>query len=114
MNQRSSNFHSRIDARSLDLHDLVAKKITLKPELLEIAKSNIQQWRLLHQDQSSKTEPYYLKEWEDIINQGVEKVCIFLRDNSEYAKEMRQSSPFAGILSDDERLEIFQKWKENS
>ena len=114
MSQGYSNYHTRLDARSLELHVLVSNKIKSNPQLLEIAKANIQRWRLLHQNKYDKKEPYYLQVWEDIISQGVEKVCAFLQDESEYAKEMRQSSPFAGILSDEERLEIFKKFNENS
>jgi hypothetical protein len=95
--------HSRLDERSLALHQLVAKKLQADPTLLAKARANVRRWQRGDGGSSSA-----LVEWERILRGRVDQVAEFLVERSERATRLRQSSPFAGILTDDERLAIYE------
>ena len=42
-------------------------------------------------------------EWEIILKCDVEMICKFIVQKSDHLQELRQSSPFSGILTEDER-----------
>ena len=96
------------DFRSLDIHTLIADKIVHDPDLvINRAISNISRWKALND-----TPQPYLDEWLEIINKGPEFLIEFLKSTSEDGQRLRSSSPFTGILSEQERLEIFNKYSD--
>jgi hypothetical protein len=51
-----------------------------------------------------------MQEWLDLINSSsLEQVLEFLVDDSENARRLRQSTPFAEILTQEERRRILEK-----
>lgn len=59
-----------------------------------------------------RTLPEALREWENILNSySFEDVLILLKEDSENAKRLRSSSPFTWILTEEERIKIFIKYK---
>ena len=92
--------HEWIDRRSLALHAAVAEKLAAQPQLLDVARANIARWR--------KTGPApALCEWEDLIERmPLPRLLEILRSPSEPARRLRQSSPFAGVLSPEEHQAI--------
>ncbi len=95
--------HTRLDERSLALHQLVARKVLADPALLNKARANMRRWRDNNGAPSSA-----LAEWEQILNNPVDQVARFLVERSEKAIRLRQSSPFTGILTEAERLAIYE------
>lgn len=56
----------------------------------------------------------WLKRWQEKINEGVGAVLKVLASEDPEAVELRQNSPFAGVLSQSQRkkiLESFTRWK---
>ncbi len=98
--------HQEIDARSLALHRLVAEKIRRDPMLLRIAKANVDRWRA-----RATPNDQYLTEWERLIEAGVETALAVVTEDSEKASALRQSSPFAGILTTSERTAFLKAWR---
>lgn len=96
------------DFRSLELHSLIAKKLEEDPSLVQIAIANIARWK----KQNDFPQPY-LDEWLEIINSGQESLLNFLRSTSYDGQRLRSSSPFPGILTSQERNEIFERYKKN-
>ncbi len=94
--------HGRLDERSLALHQLVAEKVQADPALLDKARGNIRRW----QEANGSLSPPQA-EWEQILSGPVDEITAFLVERSERATRLRQSSPFAGILTEDERRAIF-------
>ena len=94
--------HSRLDERSLALHRLVVEKVQADPALLDKAQENVRRWQ-----EASGSPSLALAEWEEILSAPVDQVAAFLVERSERATRLRQSSPFAGILTEDERRAIF-------
>ncbi len=97
--------HNRLDERSLALHRLVAEKVRAAPELLDLARENLRRW----QDAQGTASPAYA-EWAQILASPASHVLALLAERSERATRLRQSSPFAGILSQEERREIYESY----
>jgi hypothetical protein len=96
--------HEWIDRRSLALHEAVAAKLEASPELLGVARSNLARW-LAHRQTAA------LREWQTLLDErSVDQIVRLLRSDDETARRMRQSSPFAGVLSARERLAILQHY----
>lgn len=93
--------HQRIDARSLALHEAIAAKIDADPGRrgLAEARANCQRWLRQHSTPAHE-------EWAAILENDWEQVRAVLLQESEEGQRLRQSSPFAGILSTTERLAI--------
>jgi hypothetical protein len=45
----------------------------------------------------------WISEWRDVLDRGPDAVRRTLLDQSPHGHDMRQMTPFAGLLSDDER-----------
>lgn len=99
--------HKEIDERSLAMHRLVAEKIRNDPALFEKAKMTLTRWRTTV---CTNSQPY-LEEWESLMNRGMETCLAVAVEDSERARALRQSSPFAGILSNEERLTFLKTWQ---
>ncbi|GAA3664816.1 helix-turn-helix domain-containing protein [Microbacterium marinilacus] len=96
--------------RSLWLHRAVVGKLVLEPDrVLEKASENIARWRGRHRPDGKAVQ--YLDEWEQLISDGVEAVAKVLVDTGERARELRQNSPFAGVLSDRQRTQILDSFR---
>jgi hypothetical protein len=99
--------HQELDARSLALHRLVAQKIQRDPTLLRIAKTNLARWRT----RATPNDLHYLREWERLLEVGLDAALAVATEDSERASALRQSSPFAGILTPSERITFLKAWK---
>jgi hypothetical protein len=95
--------HMRLDARSLALHCLVARKIVSNPALVEQARGNLLRWKA----QAAVPLPSYFEEWERILRRRPEEVAGFLTSMTEEAIRLRQSSPFATLLRPEERAKVY-------
>ncbi len=96
---------TRTDLRSLEYHKLIAKKLIKEPKNWNIVYSNLK-------NQCNNTSAY--KEWETLINSKTKRAIIdILCEQSENSQRLRSSSPFLGILTDDERLRVFNSFKIN-
>jgi hypothetical protein len=95
--------HAWIDRRSLALHEAVAARLEAHPELLDVARRNLARW-LSHGTQGA------LLEWQALLDRvSVSEVVTLLRSESETAARLRQSSPFAGVLTPEERRAILRR-----
>ena len=101
-----TNDHTRIDERSFALHVCVAEKLTADPSLLDIARQNIGRWQ-----SASDTASPALAEWQQILDGSLADVIALLTERSERATRLRQSSPFAGVLTETERLAIYAGYR---
>lgn len=99
--------HQLIDARSLALHRAVAAKLRQNPELFERSRQTLQRWR---STVSPSSQPY-LETWEALMNQGLEATLAVALEDSERAAALRQSSPFAAVLTNQERFALLKAWR---
>jgi len=97
--------------RALWLHRAVAGKIVQNPtSVLAAAASNLRRLRLLHPEGAAWE---WLDRWEVVLGDGVEAVLDALTSSAEYAAELRRATPFAGILTEDERARILESFAES-
>ena len=94
--------HQRLDARSLALHGLIARKILADPALITQARATLMRWRA----QAPEPMAPYL-EWERILEGTPEEIAAFLTSTTETATRLRQSTPFTGSLTPEERSLFF-------
>jgi hypothetical protein len=99
--------HRVLDARSLALHCRIAQKLMADPSVLETARRNLRAW----QRKAAGEQPHYLQEWERILARPRAEVAALITEQSENAARLRQSSPFAGVLSTVERRRIYDAFR---
>jgi len=94
--------HRRSDRRSLAYHRAIARR--LRRFMVDAARRRVWQWQ-----QEDRIDPRYAQAWLDILDGTVAEVRAALREDSPHMRDLRQSSPFAGMLSEAERRKIFQE-----
>ncbi len=90
--------HHRRELQSLEMHRRIAERIERDPEaVLGKARANLAAWLARHQ--GSALEPVF-REWMELItNTSPSGIAAFIVSDDERATRMRQSSPFAGVLT---------------
>jgi hypothetical protein len=101
--------HRLIDERSLALDRLTSAKIAANPALVEKARANVRRWL---RGCSPSVRPVLL-EWESILGGPTDALLALLTATDERAARLRQSSPFAGILSTKERTTILRDFQQH-
>ena len=100
------NKQKRSDERSLALHQMIAEKLRRMPSLWQIPQDNISRWK----ERKGHLSPA-ICEWERILNTKTrEEILVLIASDSEESIRLRSSSPFTGILSEDERARIFESY----
>lgn len=100
---------TRDQLRSLWLHRAVAGRVALDPvSVLNLARANSE--RLLRIHPTGGTAQW-LGQWQKIIDQGPEAVMDTLTSRSQLAVDLRQSSPFARVLTEAERQSVLRAFR---
>jgi hypothetical protein len=94
--------HERIDRRSLAFHHAVAEKLRRDPSLLHIAIENIERWA-----QIPGLSQHYLNAWRELLALPFDELLTFIEADSEQMTAMRQATPFAGVLTPQERWRVY-------
>ncbi len=94
--------HELIDRRSIALHRAIADKLRANPALLTIAHDNIARWM----PAAGGTRPYY-EAWLKLLALPLDELLRLLTEDSERMRALRQTTPFAGVLSPQERWAIY-------
>jgi hypothetical protein len=104
--------HDLIDRRSLELNKLVEQKIRRQPELMDFVRNRLK--HMLTGSRLSESSKDALREWQTILStHSLNEVLAILTEDSDEGQRLRQSSPFSGILSQRERLEVFRRYKQS-
>lgn len=95
------------EARSLAMHTVIAQRLLRDPGVLEKARQNLTRWA------RTKTIPLplWIKEWESLLERPSAEIAALLSEFSERGARLRQSSPFAGVLSESERQRIYDAFR---
>lgn len=97
-----------IDRKSLALHQLVADKLRHDPSLFRKVQENLDS---LQRSSAISTLAYYV-DWQQAVDQGMDFALALAVEESERGQSMRQASPFAGILTEPERLAFLKSWSD--
>jgi hypothetical protein len=99
--------HRILEARSLAMHAVIAQKIERDPELLRIPRRNLDRWR----HRWTHAPPAWFTQWKQILSGPWSSIAATITELSENATRLRQSSPFAGVLSHKERKRIYEAFR---
>ncbi len=97
----SEDGHGRPDRRTLAYHRAVAKRLNRK--MIDEALHRVWKWRA-----EGKLDPRYADEWEAVLKRPVADVRGAITSTSARARDLRQNSPFAGMLSEPERRRVLE------
>ena len=100
--------HQRLDARSLALHCLIARKLLAHPCLIAQARATLTRFRVQVADPIPAA---YFLEWGRILEESPQQIAAFLSSTCEDATRLRQSSPFTNFLTPEERAVIYDAFQ---
>lgn len=90
--------HAAIDRRLRRLVEACALKIDRDQRLLEKARSQVLRW----------TDPTLKSEWQELLAKPWPELRATVLEDSQEGDRRRQSVPFAGILTNEERFRILR------
>lgn len=100
--------HRRLEELSLALHREIARRIRRNPNLLTRVRERLAED--IRSGRFSISLTNGMQEWLDLLDSStVVQVLELLVDDGENARQLRQSTPFAGILTQEERRRILEK-----
>ncbi len=103
---------TRDQVRSLWLGYAVAGQLVENPEsVLSKAHQNLTKLQQIHtRGQGAR----WLAEWAHLLNGPIEDVLDVLTSRSERARELRQNTPFAGVLTEVGRRHVLTEFRKNA
>lgn len=100
---------SRDERRSLWLNVAVAGALVTDPDrVLRAGRDNLETMRAAH---PRGQVAHWLDEWEELLGGPVEDVVSALVAATPRSRELRQNSPFAGVLAVDERAKVLDAFR---
>lgn len=99
---RGENSLEGADLRSLAYHRAVARR--LDRQTVDVALALLRHWR-----RTGSIDPRYADAWERILEGPVRDIKKFLEDEGDEARDLRQNSPFPGLLSEPERRAVLSR-----
>jgi len=94
--------HDRARIRSLAYHEAVSKR--LRTPMVQEARHVLGRWR-----EQGRIDDRYAEVWDEILDRPVAEIRRVLADDSPESDDLRQNSPFAGMLSEPERQRILRE-----
>ncbi|HWK26251.1 MAG TPA: hypothetical protein VNS09_06810 [Solirubrobacter sp.] len=95
----SEDRHDRARRRALAYHRALAGG--LRRAVVDEARHRIWEWR-----EDGRIDARYADQWEEVLRRPLPEIRDVLSEDSEWASDLRQNSPFAGMLSEAERRKI--------
>jgi len=106
------NKQQLIEARILARHRIIARRLQADPTaVLAHARANLQRWS---RDYPEDQPPGWLQEWRELLEHPLADILEALTADSENARRLRSSSPFAGIIGPRERWAIHREIGDDS
>jgi excisionase family DNA binding protein len=101
---------SRDQRQSVWLHAAVAGHLVADPAgTIARARTNLERMRAIH---PTGMAARWLADWQSVLDRGPEAVLEALTARGPLAIELRQSSPFAGVLSSDGRETVLRAFRD--
>ena len=98
---------TREDRRSLALHVAIANQLRADPDSVRRrARKNLRKMAVTNPEAQQ-----ILAEWRDILGWPVARILEILSDQRPHARELRHVTPFAGILSAQQRAAVYREFR---
>jgi hypothetical protein len=100
--------HQFIDLVNLHYHREIAERLRDAPdETLGIARNNLRRWLKVHAGTGTANA---LVDWQTIIEtRTVQELISIITEDSDEGQRLRQSTPFVGVLTKQERQDLFAR-----
>jgi hypothetical protein len=99
--------HRLAELRSIALHEAIGAELLRRPELVQAARD-----RLLGTADQQVTHPHYREAWLALLAEPLEGIVQLIAADTERGRELRQATPFAGLISARERWRIWRAVRE--
>ena len=96
--------HAVAEDTSLQLHHAVAERLRAEPALVERARRRVEDWI-----RDGTVAKPCAEAWREILSRSAGEVAGLLEDPGERARQLRQTSPFAGFLDARTRWAIWRR-----
>ena len=93
----------------MDLHRAVAERLRAEPALVERARSRVASWLR----EGTVARPV-AEAWRAELSRPIEQLAAFLVNPSQEARDLRQTSPFAGVLDPRTRWDIWRRARQRT
>ena len=104
---RRVNLHRLAEERSLAYHRIVAQRLERDSAILDAARALANLWI-----ERGGRSVGYAKAWREALNRPLAEIIALLEEDSEHARTLRQSSPFAGALTPAERWSVWRSTRQ--
>ena len=101
--ERPEDPHRAAELRNLAYHRAIARR-HLDRAAADDALVLVRRWR-----ERGRIDPRYADAWEEILVRAVPDIRKALEGETQHAHDLRQNSPFAGLLSESERRKIIEQ-----
>jgi hypothetical protein len=95
----SRDGHRGAELRSLIYHRAVAQR--LQERIVRDARDRLMRW-----DAQAAIDPRYAQRWQQILTQTPAQIARLISQDTPEMRDLRQSSPLAGVLSEPERRRV--------
>ncbi len=102
---RRERGHRAAELHALAYHRLVAER--LDDQLLAEARRRVERWR-----KEDRVDPRWTTEWERVLSLPIERIKGAIGADTRQGRELRQTSPFAGALTEQERSQLVRQVEE--
>jgi hypothetical protein len=93
--------HRTAELKALVYHRLVADR--LDEQLVDETRKRLRRWR-----EAGRIHPRWAEEWNRILAMPLPEIAEAISADTEHAGALRQTSPFAGALTEQERRRLFR------
>jgi hypothetical protein len=105
--------HQFLDRYNLLYHIEVARRLRANPQaILARAQQNLERWLPAHANSFSE---HALQEWRSLLERlSLAELTKLMTEDSDEGQRLRQSTPFTGILTENERDELWRRCAEGT
>ena len=94
--------------RSLLLHTLIAAQLVADPKpVIDHARGNLQRWA-----EKGQHDTYWLERWRRALESPPAQIALLITERTQDASDMRQGTPFAGVLGMEHRRAAIERSRE--
>jgi hypothetical protein len=94
--------HRRAELRSLAYHRALAPR--LRRPMLDEAERKVHQW-----SEDGRIDQRYAREWLELLRRPMHEIRRVISADDARGRDLRQTSPLAGLLSEPERRKILER-----
>ncbi|MEP7336129.1 MAG: hypothetical protein ABI977_00060 [Acidobacteriota bacterium] len=105
--------HQFLDQLNLAYHRKVVVRLLASPKaVLQTAFENLRRWQKIHE---GTTTAQAITEWKTLLEtKSLSELAAILTEDSDEGQRLRQSSPFAGVLMEQERDAMFDDYEKRA